>query len=199
MSFFRVRVTGVQQVPAQGPVILAINHLSMLDPLIIGVTFPRPIHYMAKEELFRYPLLGHLLRWVGTFPVRRGEADREAIQRSLQLLKKGRVVGVFPEGTRSDDGRLREIQGGTALLALRSGAPILPIAIWGTGQAMPRGRFLPKRARVLIHIGEAIWIQASNGMSGHDRIREISRQLARQLGELLRQLPTAEPGLPSPG
>ncbi|MBE3597733.1 MAG: 1-acyl-sn-glycerol-3-phosphate acyltransferase [Limnochordaceae bacterium] len=188
VRYFRVRAYGIDRIPASGPVLLAINHLSMLDPLLIGVVVPRPVHFMAKEELFRYPVLRQLLPKVHAFPVRRGEADREAIHQALRRLQEGQVVGVFPEGTRSQDGRLLEIQGGTALLALKSGAPILPIAITGTERAMPRGAYWPRRVRVEIRVGKLIHPETSPCQhAGRDRIHSTSRRLAEELGALLEQ------------
>lgn len=180
--------------PRQGPLIVAINHLSLLDPILVGAALPRPVHFMAKEELFRYPLLGLLLRWVRAFPVRRGEADREAIASGLRILQAGGVVGIFPEGTRSLDGRLLSLQGGTAFLALKSGAPIVPVAISGTERAMPKGAWWPRRVAVRIQVGTPIQRLPDNGAAFKDRLQELSRSLAQELARLLNQPFSGEPG-----
>ncbi|MEW6047981.1 MAG: lysophospholipid acyltransferase family protein [Bacillota bacterium] len=199
LPYFRVRVTGLERVPRNGPVILAINHLSMLDPLLIGVVMPRPVCFMAKDELFRYPLLGQVLRWVYAFPVRRGEADREAIHHALKLLREERVVGVFPEGTRSRDGQLLELQGGTALLALKSGAPILPVAIAGTERAMPKGAWWPRRIAIDIRVGQLLTTGSESTSGKKERIAATSHRLAEQLRELLGQRLPGEPDSPALG
>lgn len=192
-GYFQIRVTGLDRVPRSGPVVLAINHLSMLDPILIGAVMPRPICFMAKEELFRYPLLGRILRWVNAFPVRRGEPDRDAIQYALKRLREGHVVGIFPEGTRSLDGRLLELHGGTALLALKSGAPILPVAITGTQRAMPKGAWWPRRVYVEIRIGQLLPVDPAPATGTKARIAATSQRLAASLSELLGQSLAGQP------
>ena len=189
-----MRVEGLNRLPRQGPVILAINHLSMLDPILVGAVVPRVIHFMAKEELFRYPGLGWLLRRVHAFPVRRGQADREALATALQLLRAGEVVGIFPEGTRSADGRLLPLQSGTAFLALKSGATVVPVAIAGTQQAMPKGALWPRRARVRIQVGEALAASAPSGPGARKaQLQEVSETITQAMHRLLSQLMAGQP------
>ncbi|HEU0114802.1 MAG TPA: lysophospholipid acyltransferase family protein [Thermomicrobiales bacterium] len=128
----RFRIVGLEHVPASGPLLVAANHLHNADPLLLGLAMPRPIHFMAKRELFANPVLGWLLRRADAFPVDRGRADRGAIRAAEDRLQRGFAVGVFPEGTRSETGWLQPAHPGVGLLALRSGAPILPVAISGT-------------------------------------------------------------------
>ena len=156
--FFRARVEGVEHVPRTGPFILVANHCSNLDPPIIGWAtghkVGRVIHFMAKMEMRRWPVAGWLAQNSGVIFVRRGEADRAAQKAALDALAAGRPVALFPEGTRSRDGRLRQGRGGAAFLAMRSGAPLLPVAISGTHRIFPgRSRF-PHGSRVVVRIGE---------------------------------------------
>ena len=130
--WFRIRVTGMEHVPRDGPAILAPNHKSFLDPLFVGLVVRRPVRYMAKVEMFRGRLAGLLLR-LGAFPVRRGEADADAVDTACAILREGGLVVVFPEGTRVDErDALGSPHHGAGRLALETGAPIVPVAIKGT-------------------------------------------------------------------
>ncbi|HLT59393.1 MAG TPA: lysophospholipid acyltransferase family protein [Limnochordales bacterium] len=152
--YFRWECQDLHHLPPAGPAILAANHVNYLDPLLIGAAVPRQIHFMAKHELFHNRALAWLLDRVGAFPVRRGQADRQAIRRALELLAAGKVVGIFPEGTRSETGELQDVQGGTALLALKSGAPVVPLAVLGVERALDAGnRRWPRRSRVTLKMG----------------------------------------------
>lgn len=151
------RVSGIPNVPRTGPLIVVSNHLHNLDPLVVSVAIPRPLHLMAKAELFGVPILGGLIRLSGSFPVERGKADRKAIRQAEATLVQGIAFGIFPEGTRSLTGAMSRPLAGGALIALRTGAPILPVAITGTeylpfnGSKAPKRRF---RRAVLVTIGE---------------------------------------------
>jgi 1-acyl-sn-glycerol-3-phosphate acyltransferase len=145
-------VQGEENVPAIGPVLMVSNHISYLDPVSIGDASPRRVVFMAKAELFKNPVLGFLLRGVDSFPVRRGEADRGAFKTTLTMLEEGRVVCIFPEGTRSLDGTLKEAEPGAALFAMKVGCPIVPVFVTGTDKMLGRGgRF--HRARVTVAFG----------------------------------------------
>lgn len=132
-TVYRMKIYGLENVPKKIPFIICSNHLHMLDPTTISSTIPfgYRVYFMAKKELFRNPILAFLLRRVGAFPVNREEADYAAIKKSYQLLKEGKIIGLFPEGTRSKEGILRKAQDGAALIAVRSGVPIMPVAIEG--------------------------------------------------------------------
>jgi 1-acyl-sn-glycerol-3-phosphate acyltransferase len=141
-SLFRLlmscRYIGTENVPRTGPVILASNHLSYLDPPLIGTALRRWPVYMGKAELFQKPLLGWICRQLRAFPVERGMADRAALKHSLQHLAQGGALVIFPEGTRSETGELGEPEMGLGMLAYRSGAPVVPVYLHGTDQALPR-------------------------------------------------------------
>ena len=153
-----MRVDGLDRVPRSGAFILVANHLSNLDPLIVGATCGdlngRLIHFMAKVEMIHWPLIGWLATQAGVFFVRRGEGDRAAQRKALEHLAAGRPVGVFPEGHRSRVGRLQPGQAGAALLAMRSGAPLLPVGIAGTDGIFPGHARFPHRSAVRVRIGE---------------------------------------------
>ncbi|WP_027408601.1 lysophospholipid acyltransferase family protein [Anoxybacteroides tepidamans] len=128
---YRIEVIGAERFPKEGGVLLCANHISNFDPPVVGITAPRPIHFMAKEELFRVPILKTLLPPLNAFPVKRGMSDRQALRTGLDILKQGRVFGIFPEGTRSKDGKLQKGLSGVGFFALRTDAQVVPCAIIG--------------------------------------------------------------------
>ncbi len=150
---FRMEVRGQEHEPLHGPVLVVSNHWSALDPPVLGCALRRPVHFMAKEELFRIPLLRTWMRAVGTFPVRRGEPDRAAIRTALELIRRGEAVVIFPEGTRNPRGYLLPAEPGAAFLALRARVPLLPVGIVGTLEAMPKGAWIPRPRRIEVRIG----------------------------------------------
>ena len=146
---FRLHVEGRENVPQTGAIIVAPNHKSDWDPPLIGVAFnTRIIHYMAKEELFKNPFLGWLIRQFGTFPVKRGTVDRTAIRQALRELKAGNPLGIFPEGTRIRREGLGRFHSGMASLALMTGTPVVPVAVIGS-------RWMPhKKGPLAVLIGK---------------------------------------------
>lgn len=134
-TVWRARVFGTDNVPRSGPLIVACNHLSYLDPPIMGCLCPRRISYMAKKELFAMPLLGPMIRALGAYPVDRQGSAMAAIRRSLSVLQAGGAVGIFPEGTRNRDGTVPP-QTGVALLASLARAPVVPACVRGTDRAL---------------------------------------------------------------
>lgn len=129
--YYRIEIIGLENFPKEGGVLLCTNHIDNLDPPVVGITAPRPVHFMAKEELFNVPLLGKLVPHLNAFPVKRGMSDREALRKGLNILKEGKVLGLFPEGTRSKDGELGKGLAGAGFFALRTDADVLPCAIIG--------------------------------------------------------------------
>jgi 1-acyl-sn-glycerol-3-phosphate acyltransferase len=154
-----LRVTGTEHVPHDGPLIVVANHLSNADPPLMIVAFPRPLFFMGKAELFRNPILAWIVRKFGGFPVERGTADRAALRHALKVLDQGIALGIFPEGGRSKTGALRPGLPGVGLLALQSGAPVLPVGLTGTEVFPVNGDWPLRRPKgmprgVGIHIGE---------------------------------------------
>jgi 1-acyl-sn-glycerol-3-phosphate acyltransferase len=181
--FFRWRVTGAENVPATGPVILASNHISALDPPVVAVGVTRPTTFMAKEELFRYPVFGWFIRQLNAFPVRRGAADRAALKRSLELVEAGWAFAMFPEGTRSRTGELQEPEMGVGLIAYRTGAPVVPVYVWGTDRAMP-GRGV-RLAQFGVCYGPPMRFALPEGEKpGREQYEEAARAIMRAIAEL---------------
>src|ERR687892_1379480 len=140
---YRLVVSGPDRIPRFGPAILASNHDSLLDIPCLVVASPRPVWFMAKVELFRGPLASRLLLAGGGFPVRRGGRDLGAVRTALEVVRRGRLLGMYPEGTRA--AHLQDFLPGAAWLALATGAPLIPVGIPGTAEAMPRGSRVPRR------------------------------------------------------
>jgi 1-acyl-sn-glycerol-3-phosphate acyltransferase len=128
---YRIQTIGKESFPKDGGVIICANHIDNLDPPVVGLTSPRDIHFMAKEELFHAPLLKQLLPVINVFPVKRGMSDKKAIRTGLTLLREGKVLGLFPEGTRSKTGELGKGLAGAGFFALRTDAAVVPCAIIG--------------------------------------------------------------------
>ncbi len=147
---------GEENIPSDGGVILAPNHISYADPPAVGSAMKRQVHFMAKEELFKPAIMGYIISAVGSFPVKRGTADRKAIKQALDLLRKGEVVCIFPEGTRSLDGNLQKAEPGIGLIALKSGCPVVPVAVAGTNKVLPSDKKERQRHLITIEYGKPI-------------------------------------------
>jgi 1-acyl-sn-glycerol-3-phosphate acyltransferase len=173
--WFRIRVEGGEHVPKQGPVILASNHRSNMDPVLLASALKRPVAFMAKAELFVGPL-GWIMRWIGQFPVRRGGIDREALRRTDAVLARGSMLGLFPEGTRGDGG-FAAVHPGLAYIVVRQRCPVLPVAIFGTERVRRRFGWLPFASPVRIVIGPAIDLpQSTSDRTGRRAASEVLRQ-----------------------
>jgi 1-acyl-sn-glycerol-3-phosphate acyltransferase len=127
--YARVEVVGAENVPRRGGLIIVSNHLNNADPGVVGAFMRRRVTFMAKDEMFHWPIMGLYFRLIGAFPVRRFEADLKALRRAVQVVRRGHALVMFPEGTRSKTGSMCQGHPGTALVALRTGAPILPVAV----------------------------------------------------------------------
>jgi 1-acyl-sn-glycerol-3-phosphate acyltransferase len=151
-----IKVRGRYRVPKKGGVLILANHLADLDPPALQVGCPRPIHFMAKSELFEMPVLGGILRLVNAFPVKRGEPDRTALKHAAALLKAGEAVCIFPEGQLSETGELQELKPGVALIVRMAGVPVICCGITNTNRVMPYGSFVlrPTFRRTLLEWGE---------------------------------------------
>src|SRR5262245_21095827 len=154
----KLRTEGLENIPKDGPAILASDHISWFDIPLVSVRVPRITHYMAKIELFGIPVLGGILRLLGAFPVRRGEGDREALRTAQRVLQEGNLVVIFPEGHRSG-GHLIEGKSGVALIALRAGVPVIPVAVFGTERILNGFRIGPFAPRATVRYGKPFRLQ----------------------------------------
>jgi 1-acyl-sn-glycerol-3-phosphate acyltransferase len=153
---FRPKVSGKEHVPSSGPVILAPVHRSFADFGFTAFCTRRKLFFMTKDSMWERKWLGRLLLYVGAFPVHRESADREALQRAEEVLKRGECLVLFPEGTRRQGAVIENLMEGAAFLSARTGAPIVPIGIGGSDLAMPKGKILPKPLTIQVVIGPAI-------------------------------------------
>ncbi len=186
---FRLEVYGAERVPLTGALVVASNHLSMLDPPLIGCACPRELRYVAKAELFRIPVLSALFRRLGGFPVERGTADIGAIRTALNHLHEGRAVLIFIEGTRGTGECLLPPTHGATLLARQSGAPVLPTAIIGTERAMPRGARMFRPAKVKVAFGAPVSYARMFGTRTDREARNaFTDHLIEQIAGLLREM-----------
>jgi len=196
-------VDGREHEPAHGAVLAICNHVSAVDPPIAGCALRRQARYMAKQELLDTPVLGWLLWSIGVYPVRRGEPDRRAIRTTIDCLTRGDLVVMFPEGTRSPDGRLMTAEHGAALVALRVGVPVLPMAVIGSQHAMPKGAKFPRRAQVTVRIGPVLTVPKVEGRIDRTTLEAWGARFMAAIAALLpadqQPVPAADStGLPLP-
>jgi 1-acyl-sn-glycerol-3-phosphate acyltransferase len=181
---YRLRVHGADRIPRSGPAVLASNHDSLLDIPILTVTTPRPVWFMAKVELFKGSVASWFFHTLGAFPVRRGGYDLGAVRTALAVIRSGRLLGMYPEGTRAPI--LQAFLPGAAWVALATGAPLVPVGITGTAEAMPRGSVLPRRTHVAISFGEPMDVgREGDPRARLRRAREITGVLRSEVERLL--------------
>lgn len=178
--FFRMRILGKENVPFSGPVILAANHMSNWDPPILATYLDRPVSYMAKQELFEVPVLGRAIASCHAFPIKRGAADRAAIKMAIKILKLGNCVGVFPEGTRSQDGKLHKPAAGVALIAALSSVPVVPVALIGTNEIFSHHRAF---SRVTVVYGKPMFF--SGERSDRNALQEFSQKIMDEIDRMI--------------
>jgi len=156
-TIFRARVEGRDNLPATGGYILASSHRSMVDITMAAWVSPRPLRYMGKASLFNVPVLGSVFRLLGGFEVQRDGSDRKALRNSIEMLRGGEVLLVYPEGTRQNGPKIEPLQPGAAYLALRAGVPIVPVGMAGTEEIFrTHGRKFPRFGRIAVVVGEPL-------------------------------------------
>ncbi|HEY3099581.1 MAG TPA: lysophospholipid acyltransferase family protein [Methylomirabilota bacterium] len=183
-TLWRVEGHGAHHVPTTGPVLLVSNHSSVLDPPFVGGVTPRQLWFLAKAELFTIPGFGRLIRALNARPVRREGADAAALRAALRVLEGGGALLVFPEGTRGDEGVLREAKPGAALLAVLTGAPVVPVFVRGSGRAWPRGRSLPRPAKVVVTFGPPLRFERPAGAGKKEYYDAVSRDMMAAIARL---------------
>jgi len=179
----RWEVRGRENIPADGPVLVVANHLNLTDPPLLGVSLERKAIFMAKEELFRSPLSAYFVGSFGAFPVHRGKLDRKALRQSQQVLTDGLALVMFPEATRSKSARLQPAYPGSALIAMRSGVPVLPVGISGTERIKGLGWIL-RRPRITVNIGRPFYLPASSRLTRAE-LAENTNLIMERIAELL--------------
>jgi 1-acyl-sn-glycerol-3-phosphate acyltransferase len=184
---FGLEVRGREHVPMVGPALFVSNHVSVLDPPFIGGAAPRELFFLAKEELFDVPLFGRLIRALNARPVRRDGSDGRALKTALKLLGENRAILLFPEGTRGVEGRLGEGKPGAGMLAVLSGAPVVPVHVSGTARGLPPGRALPRPARVRVTFGPPLVFKSVGDERRKERYREATEEMMRAIGQLMAQ------------
>lgn len=174
--FYRLRVKGKKNIPKTGGAIVCANHISNFDPIVVAICIKRNVHFMAKAELFENKFVSFILRNLHAFPIKRGSADITAIKNSLKLIKNGEILGIFPEGTRSKTGQLLPAEPGTATIAIKTKAPIIPIKIIGDYKI-----FKP----VKVVIGEPIELaEYYDRKLTSDEINKASQQIMAEIDKL---------------
>ncbi len=154
--WFRFRARGTEKIPLQGPALLLINHQSFLDSMLVAVPLSRPISYLARDSLFRVPIVGWILRNGYTVAVNREAASSSSLRLAADRLKRGFLVGIFPEGTRSSDGQIGPLKPGFIALVRRADVPVIPVGVAGTGAAWPRNAWFPRPKSCRLVFGDPV-------------------------------------------
>jgi 1-acyl-sn-glycerol-3-phosphate acyltransferase len=184
--YLRLEVIGIENVPKQGSVILASNHPSDSDSFILGSAIGRQLHTMGKEELFRRRFVELFLKKLNAFPTKRGRINKESIRTAVGILKEGHIIAMYPEGTVSKDGSLQKPKSGTAFIALQAKAPVVPIAMIGTFNVMPKGQRFPRPHKVVIRFGKPLYFDNCYDKPCNREVRQIvTAQIMSEIGMLL--------------
>lgn len=174
---FRYRAHGQENIPATGGIVLCSNHTSMMDVVFLITTCKRQIHFMAKAELFRVPILRHAFRWMGAFPVERGSGGADALEYAQGIVQKGKVMGIFPEGTRSKSGLPGKAKSGAAVVVAKTGAAMVPVSIYR------RPGKIRLWSRATVRYGQPISAEslALDGTVDRNRLRTVSQTIMAQI------------------
>lgn len=180
-TVFRWRIHHPERVPLEGPVILASNHCSYLDPPLVGSALPRPINYLARDSLFRFPVFGSILRSWNAVPVDRSGTSPSGLRNIMDRLEQGGGIVLFPEGTRSPDGKLLPARSGVGFVVIKSTAPVVPVRVLGTFEAFGRHMKFPRPHRVQVVYGHPLWfteLRAEAKSCTKARLKVIYQEIA---------------------
>ncbi len=194
-SYFRWRVYNNERVPLTGPVILASNHASFLDPPLVGSGLHRDINYLARKSLFRFPVLGAILRGVNAVPVDRDGGGAAGLRAIMDRLHAGGGIILFPEGTRTSDGKLQPARSGIGLTVIKSDAPVVPVRVFGTREAWGKGVRIPRPVQVAVKYGKPMHfetLRAEAQTCSKARLKEIYQQVADEIMEAIAALQACE-------
>lgn len=175
--WLRYRARGMERLPADSGALLLINHQSFLDPLVVGIAFRRPVSFLARDSLFRVPVIGWILRKTYVMPINREAASTASLREAIRRLNHGFYVGIFPEGTRSETGEIGTLKPGFLALMRRANVPVYPVGVAGAYQAMPRGAWFLRPVKVRVVFGEAFTAAelSTNGRDGEAALLERIR------------------------
>ena len=183
-TFFNYRVIGAENMIEEGPCIIAANHCSFFDPPLVGVACKRAIHYLARKSLLEWPILGPIFPDLNVIPVDRKNADRSALMGAIRVVKNGGAVLIFPEGTRSPDGNLQISQPGLGMIVAKTGAPIVPMRIFGSYETFNRKMKFPRRALVSVKVASPIRFQAITGREPKTVYTQISETVMQAIAAI---------------
>jgi len=182
--YWRIRVTGRENLPRQGGAILASNHQSGLDPVVVGGVISRPIYWLAKVEYVITPKVAWFFKSVGVIPVNRDAPEHEALDQAADCIRSGRQFGIYPEGTRSPDGRLYRPYTGVARIAEATGAPVVPIGVMNTREALPKGKIIARPLKCEVRIGSPLYFKMGTGEDPRDAYRRFSDDVMDAIASL---------------
>lgn len=187
-TLWRIEAHGREHIPDEGGAILASNHLSYLDHFLMPAMVERPIFFISKAQHFEVPVQSWLFEQWGVIPLERGEGDQEALVRAEQVLEEGELFGIYPEGTRSLDGRLHKGHTGVARLALKAGVPVVPVGMTGTYEALPKGKVVPNFPKVEVLFGEPLTLEELHGRhDDYSVTRKVTDEIMHAIQDLTGQ------------
>lgn len=182
---YKVSISGMDNIPESGGVILVANHTSFLDPPLLAMTTRRQVFFLAKEELFRVPILGTFMKWLCAIPVNRDKVSLRVLRMAIDLLGKQQALGIFPEGKRQRLGhkKLGPLLTGAAYMAIKSGSQIVPVGISGTDRVVPTGTYLPRFPKIRANVGKPILVDKDKTSS--EKLDELTKTIEQAIIDLI--------------